>query len=119
METLALKFTEVMHLETFVLKLIDKFYFLFFYQMKDGRDSLSGTEHIYKLFKGGGTLRPFPYQVCAEGALLEQTSCGRLNPLQIVGLYNIYRFERHMSMHSTKKRTFNFTIKHFGSLEGV
>ena len=63
--------------------------------------------------KGPVTLRPFPYQVCAEGALLEQISCGRLNPLQIVGLYNIYRFERHMSMHSTKKRTFNFLLSAF------
>ena len=55
------------------------------------------------ILKGPVILRPFPYQVCAEGALIEQTSCGRLNPLQIVVLYNIYRFERHMSMHSTKK----------------
>ena len=66
-----------------------------------------------KLFKGRGRVRPFAYQVCAEGAVIEQTSCGRLNPLQIVGLYNIYRFERHMSMHSTKKRTFNFLLSAF------
>ena len=77
------------------------------------------SEHSPFILKGRGRVRPFAYQVCAEGAVIEQTSEGRSKTVQSVVLYNIYRFERHMSMHSTKKRTFDFTIKHFGSLEGV